>query len=185
MRKLAAVLGLTLAVALTGCTAPKTVSTKTSGKPVTSATTDADNGNGDGGGGGDDNTTQIGKWASASDGIKLRVSKIARGRISDIAAGGHPGDPAVIAYVQIRNGSSKRFDLTMVEVAARVGADGNEAEQVFQDGFGDGFNGALTPGRTVTAKYMFAAKKAPDLKKVSIEVTPGLEYESATFEGGL
>lgn len=183
MRKTAALAALALAAALTGCAAPKAVSTKTTAPPAASANP-TDSGTGDTGNG-DDNTTQVGQWAHASDGIDLRVSKLARGTISDTAAGGHPGDPAVVVYVQFRNGSDKRFDLTMVEVAARVGADGTEAEQVFQDGFGDGFSGSLTPGRTVTARYMFAAKKAADLKQVSVEVTPGLEYESATFEGGL
>lgn len=178
MRKTAALVTLAIAVALTSCAAPTTVSTKTTAPPAASASpTDS--------GTGDNHTTQVGQWAHASDGIDLRVSKLARGTISDTAAGGSPGDPAVVVYVQFRNGSGKRFDLTMVEVAARVGADGSEAEQVFQDGFGDGFTGSLTPGRTVTAKYMFAAKKAADLKTVSVEVTPGLEYESATFEGGI
>lgn len=176
-RKIVAVVGLALAVALTGCAAPTDVTTKTSTK--------AGGGKSHSAAKGDDNTTTVGHWATAADGITLRVWKLKRGRVSDVASGGHVGDPAVIVYVQIRNGSSKRFDLSLVQVEARIGADGQEAEEVFQDEFGEGFSGSLTPGRTVTQKFMFAAKKTADLKKVSIEVTPGFDYEGATFEGGL
>lgn len=73
----------------------------------------------------------------------------------------------------------------MVTVTARLGADGIEAEQVFQDGVDGMFDGTIAPGRTATTRFMFAAEKAADLKTVSIEVNAGFEYESFTFEGGL
>lgn len=168
-------------VLLTGaCTVPQEVSTEAGSPPASAAQ----------GGGGEaepegDGVTRVGTWAKAEDGIAFRVSKLTRAKVPAYAAGGTPGDPAVVATVQIRNGSKKRFDMTLVEVQARLGSDGDQSEQVFADSYGNGFMaGTLAPGRTASAKFMFAASSAKDLKKVSIEVTPGmLDYEPFSFEG--
>lgn len=179
MKNIVAMVALLAGVLLTGaCAVPQEVSTEAGSPPASAAQ-----------GGGEaepegDGVTGVGTWATAEDGIAFRVSKLTRAKVPAYAAGGTPGDPAVVATVQIRNKSKKRFDMTLVEVQARLGADGDQSEQVFGDSYGDGFMaGTLSPGRTATAKFMFAATSAKDLKKVSIEVTPGFEYESFTFEG--
>lgn len=180
MRKIAGIAVVLAGLVLAGCAAPTKVSTNASPPPASSGTDT-------GGGGGDErsNVTTVGQWATAEDGIAFRVSKLKRGRVSQYAYGGRPGDPAVVATVQFRNRGTSRFDTTMIDVQARVGVDGVEAEQVFDHRFGDGFTGTLAPGRTATTEFMFAAAKVSDLARVSVEVTPGLEYDSATFEGGV
>jgi hypothetical protein len=125
----------------------------------------------------------IGEWAKAEDGVRFRVSKLTRGRVSQYASGGHPGDPAVIVTVQVRNGSDHRLDLSLISVTARLGDDGREAEEVYQDSFMGSPSGSLSRGRTSTSRYMFAANKAGELKKVSLDVSPGFDYDSFTFEG--
>lgn len=135
---------------------------------------------------GDDRTAKIGQWVTADDGVTWTVTKLGVTHVSQFAAGGHPGDPALVAYVRIKNGSKHRLDLSAVQVTARTGADGNPAEDVVDVDAGlDVLEGTLAPGRTVSAKYAFAADSRRDLKNVSIEVTPGFDYESGTFEGGI
>lgn len=135
------------------------------------------------GGGGDDRTAKVGQWVKSDDGLRWTVVKLSASRVGQYAAGGHPGDPAVIVSVKIVNGGQHRLDLSLVQVTARVGTDGQGTEEVF-DGEKYGVpSGTLAPGRTVSARYAFAADKRSDLEHVSIEVSPGLEYESGTFEG--
>jgi hypothetical protein len=133
----------------------------------------------------DPKVAKVGEWARADDGVMFRVAKLTKGTVGQYAAGGSPGDPAVILTVQLRNSGSKRFDLSAVDVTVRLGKDGTEADKVFQDGVDGSFDGTLAPGRTVTAKYMFAAQSRGDLKVVSVEIAPGYEYDSFTFEGGI
>ncbi|MFD0902311.1 hypothetical protein [Actinomadura sediminis] len=181
MRILLALIATCLGIGLaTACAAPQEVSTE----PGAPAAADA---------GGDSpeapapesQVTKVGTWATADDGIAFRVSKLKKSTVGALASGGRPGDPAVVATIQFRNGSKRQFDATMVTVTARLGADGVEAEQVFQEGTDGMFDGTISPGRTATTTFMFAAEKTADLKAVSIEVNPGFEYESFQFEGGL
>jgi hypothetical protein len=130
-----------------------------------------------------DDVTTVGSWGTAEDGVKIRVSKLGRGRVSDIASGGHPGDSGVVVTVQIENGGSHRLDLSQLRVEARLGVDGREADEVFQDGFGGTPDGSLAVGRTSTSRYMFAADSAAELKHVAIDVAPGYDYTPITYEG--
>lgn len=129
------------------------------------------------------NITKVGESATAEDGVWFSVTRLQRSRVSDIASGGRPGNPAVIVTVKIRNGSKERLDLSQIDVAVRLGKDGREAEEVFQDDFSGTPTGSLAPGRTSTSKYMFAGKTAAELRTVSVELAPGWDYDSATFEG--
>jgi hypothetical protein len=135
---------------------------------------------------GDDRTAKIGEWIRAADGLTWTVTKISATRVSQWAAGGHPGDPALVVSVRIKNGTKHRIDLTQVQVSVRTGADGDDAEQVFDvDAGWDGFDGTLAPGRTASAKCAFAVDSRKALRQVAIEVAPGFDYESGTFEGGV
>ncbi|MFI0408291.1 hypothetical protein [Actinomadura sp. 3N508] len=179
MKKIAVLIALLGGLLLTGCAAPQEVSTKP-GAPTSAAKAGGSEEPDEG-----DNVTKVGTWATAEDGLSFRVAKLKRAKVGAYAAGGKPGGPAVIVTVQIRNTGKTRFDTTMFQIGTRVGADGTEADQVFDSerGYGDGFTGTVAPGRTATVKYMFAAEGAADLKTVSVELTPGFEYESFTFEG--
>ncbi|WUI02131.1 DUF4352 domain-containing protein [Spirillospora sp. NBC_00431] len=180
MKKLVTILAVLLGLALAGCETPQEVSAKP-GAPTATAKAGTGGEEPDEG----DNVTKVGTWATAEDGLSFRVSTLKRAKVGAYAAGGKAGGPAVTVTVQIRNTGKTRFDTTMFQIATRVGADGTEAEQVFDSerGLGDGFTGTVAPGRTATVKFMFAAAKAGDLKKISVELTPGFEYESFTFEG--
>lgn len=135
---------------------------------------------------GDDRTAKIGEWIKAEDGVTWSVTKLGATHISQWASGGHPGDPALVVYIKIKNGGTHRIDLSQLNVTVRVGADGNDSEEVFdvEAGFGT-LDGTLAPGRTASTKCAFAADSRKELKQVSIEVTPGFDYESGTFEGGI
>lgn len=180
MRILLALIATCLAIGMvTACAAPQDVSTEPGAPVAADAGGDADEA------APDSQVTKVGTWATATDGIAFRVSKLKKATVGQYAAGGKPGGPAVVATIQFRNGSKQQFDTSMIYVTARVGDAGIEADAVFQDGIDGMFDGTIAPGRTATTKFMFAAEKAADLKTVSIEVNPGFEYESFQFEGGL
>lgn len=126
---------------------------------------------------------RVGQWALADDGVRFRVSKLKRTKVGALAAGGHPGDPAVIATVQIDNRSTTRLDLNEVTVLVRLGSDGAEAEAVYQEDIDAGFTGSLPPGRKAQDKYMFAAAAPGDLDNVAVEVTLSYAHDPFTFEG--
>src|SRR5581483_10304681 len=130
-----------------------------------------------------DDVATVGNWTTFEDGVKIRVSKLKRGRVSDISAGGHPGDPAVIVTVQVTNGGGHRLDLSDMRIEARLGSDGREADEVYQDNYGGTPDGSLAIGRTSTSSYMFAADSAAELKHVAIDVAPGGDYNPMTYEG--
>ena len=170
------------AVALLSACGPAPIDTKAVGPENTS---EADIGNSPSEKPEDGKVTKVGAWAAAEDGVEFRVSKLAKGTVSDVAAGGKQGDPAVIVTVQMRNNGKVRFDMSEVSVSVRVGEDGQEAEQIYQEGVDDSFDGTLAPGRTATVRQMYGGKARSDLKVVSVEISPGYEYDSFTFEGGI
>lgn len=180
MRIIPIILASTLA--LTACTPNKTVTAGSPSAittPVVEATptpspTDTAN-----------DVTGVGNWATASDGVKIRVSKLARGHVSDIASGGHPGDPGVVVTVQVMNGGTSRLDLSEIQISVRLGADGRESEEVFQDGYDGNPNGTLAVGKTSTSVHLFDAKNKAELQQVAVDVSPGFDYDSVTFEGSL
>jgi hypothetical protein len=178
MRKIAlTVVGAVLALA--GCAPVEAAKTEPAAPPTASSSSAEHSG-------GDDRTAAIGQWVKSEDGVRWSVTKLGVTHISQYASGGHPGDPALVVYVKIRNDSKHRVDLTLMTVTARTGADGNDTEQVFDVDAGfDNPDGTLAPGRTASMKSAFAVASRKDLKKVSIEVQPGFDYESGTFEGGI
>ena len=178
MRKIALTIIVTV-LALAGCGPVESATTEPAAPPAaSSSSTDR--------AGGDDRTADIGQWVKSEDGVSWSVTKLAVTHVSQYASGGHPGDPALVVYVKVKNGSKHRVDLTQMTVTARTGTDGNDTEQVFDVDAGfDNPDGTLAPGRTASTKFAFAVGSRKDLKKVSVEVQPGVDYESGTFEGGI
>ncbi|MDX2972776.1 DUF4352 domain-containing protein [Kribbella solani] len=124
------------------------------------------------------------QWFTYEDGLKVQVAKATRYKIGEYASGGTPGESGIIVTVTIRNGTKKTADLSMTTVKLAYGANGDQAEQVFdsEHGVGSGFEGSATPGRSRTAKFAFAVPKGR--QRLDIEVEPGfLDYESVHFEG--
>ena len=117
------------------------------------------------------------EFAEYADGLRVRVTSVRRTTFSDLSS--TPG-PGVITTIKITNGSKARVDLALVDVVLRYGADGIEADSVFDDNVHE-FSGGLAPGRTATATYGFSVpRNQPD---ITVEVAPGFDYDSSTFEG--
>lgn len=126
------------------------------------------------------------EWFTYEDGVKVQVTKVARFKIGQYASGGEPGGSAVMVTITIRNGSKKAADLSLTTVSLAYGANGDQADQVFdsEHSVGSGFEGSATPGKAKTAKFAFAVPKGRQV--LDIEVAPGfLDYESAHFEGAV
>lgn len=124
------------------------------------------------------------EWFTYEDGLKVQVTKVARYKVGEATATGSPGDPAIVVTVTIRNGSTKTADLSMTTLKVAYGANGDQAEQVYDENYGTGFEGSATPGKAKTAKYAFLVPKGRHA--LDIEVEPGfLDYESAHFEGSV
>ena len=129
--------------------------------------------------------TGIGAWAKASDGLTFRVSKLARAKADEYTAVGKAGDPLIVATIQIRNGSSKPFDSSLVQVNAHLGVDGRQGDEVYDNTYGSHKGGMIVQGRTSTDQYAFLVKDPAEFKHVSIEIQPGFDYDSFTFEGAI
>jgi hypothetical protein len=116
------------------------------------------------------------------DGLTVQVLSAKRYTIPEINSGVQPGDVGVLVTVRITNGAPGVVDLTDCIVTLKAGPDGLEAEQVFDDVAGDGFDSRVAPGRKATATLGFAVPKA-NLPLVNIEVAPAFDYEASIFEG--
>ncbi|MEV6108712.1 DUF4352 domain-containing protein [Streptomyces sp. NPDC051940] len=117
---------------------------------------------------------------AAYGGMKITVSKASAFKPSEYAVGHTDGNKAYTVTVTLENSGKEKFDGTLVLVTARAGADGVEAEQIFDDKTGEGFNGAVLPGKKATA--VFAFDTPADAKVLDVEVEPGdFEKEAAQW----
>jgi hypothetical protein len=128
---------------------------------------------------------KIGQTFTYEDGLKISVAGAKRFRIGQFAAGGKPGGTGVVLTVTITNGTGTAYDAALTTVNLAHGAEGEQAEQVFdsQAGLGAGFTGKVHPGRKLTAKFGFAVPAA-GMSDLQVEVKPGfLDHDSALFTG--
>jgi hypothetical protein len=100
---------------------------------------------------------------------------------SPYAAGGRASWPVVVVRVRLRNGTGERFDADLTEVGLRYGADGETAEQVFQDGVEE-LSGTIPPGGSATGSYAFSVPRG-EADRLTVEVAPSWDAESATYSG--
>lgn len=126
-----------------------------------------------------DEVVKIGTAAFAEypDGLRVQVTSVRRTTFSDLSTA--PG-PGVIATIKITNGSPARVDLELVIVALRYGPNGVQADMVFADNAHE-FSGGLSRGRTATATYGFSVPR--NQRDITVEVSPGFDYDGSTFEG--
>jgi hypothetical protein len=128
---------------------------------------------------------KIGQGFTYKDGLGVTVVSAKKFKIGQYAAGGKPGGTGVIITVTLNNGTKAPFDAALTTVGLAHGADGDQAEQVFDSdaGLGTGFTGKVQPGRKATAKFGFAVPAA-SMRDLQIEVKPGfLEHDSVLFSG--
>ncbi|WP_175407155.1 DUF4190 domain-containing protein [Streptomyces sp. TRM64462] len=114
------------------------------------------------------------------DNLEITVSGVTPFEPSDIAAGHTEGNKAYKVTVVIENKSKEKFDTALFTMDGRAGKDGVTAEEIYDEGTGDGFSGAIAPGKKATAVFAFDAPA--DAKTLTVEVSPGLEHEAQQWE---
>ena len=117
-----------------------------------------------------------------TDGLKVQVTRPVVFSPSVSAAGTTPGDTAVKLNIVIVNGTGKTFDTSTVIVHAKVGAQGSEAESIFDTGIDGTFTGSIVPGSRDTAVFAYDVPKR-STGKIDVEVQPGFNYDSAHWVG--
>jgi hypothetical protein len=129
---------------------------------------------------GKDDTLGQGDSAAYDDGLEITVNAPAPYTADEFAIGHTKGNSAWTVSVVIENKGKEKFDAALVSVEARAGADGVNAEQIFDGTVGEGFSGTVLPGKKITAKYAFDAPA--DAKNLTVEVGPGFEWDASQWE---
>ncbi|MEU3747897.1 MULTISPECIES: DUF4190 domain-containing protein [Streptomyces] len=112
--------------------------------------------------------------------LKITVSDPKAYTASEYAVGHTKGNKAYQVTVVVENGGKKNFDAVGVLLSARAGTDGVEAEQIFDEKVGAGFQGAVLPGKKATLTVAFDTPK--DAKNLTVEVNPGFDYNASQWE---
>jgi hypothetical protein len=115
------------------------------------------------------------------DGLSVQVVRAVPTTVGPYASGGSPGDPAVIIYVRVTAGG-KPYDASQLSVDANGGPDGTQLEAVFDTGI-DNPAGTVTPGSHGTYKFEFDAQHTSWERHLAVTVTPGFDYNAASFTG--
>ncbi|MFI7075503.1 DUF4352 domain-containing protein [Micromonospora sediminicola] len=120
-----------------------------------------------------------------ADGLAVSAKKPVKFTPSSYAAGHQRANTAVLIEVTISNGTKEPFDLALVTATAAFGAEGTQAERVYDSGKGiTDFEGTLAPGQKRTAKLAFSAP-TKDTSTIGLTVKPDFDGSTALFEGGL
>lgn len=131
----------------------------------------------------DSGTSKIGDKYTYDDGLVVEIIKTKRSKVSQYAAGGHPGDPMAIFTVRITNGTKSALKGDLVTVQTTYGKDGNEAEAVYDQNLND-ISGTIPKGRAKTGTYGFAVP-TKSMSNVVVEIGPDFDHESAVFSGSV
>ncbi|MFF3730222.1 DUF4190 domain-containing protein [Streptomyces sp. NPDC002476] len=138
------------------------------------------------GGAGKDGKKDTGKALGAGDSavydddLTVTVGDATTYAPGEYAIGHTKGNKAYRVAVVIENAGKEKFDAALVNVTARAGEDGVEAEQIFDDKVGKGFSGTVLPGKKVTVEFAFDAPA--DAKKLTVEVNPGFTYDATQWD---
>ncbi|MER7311092.1 MULTISPECIES: DUF4352 domain-containing protein [Streptomyces] len=131
-------------------------------------------------GGADSGTLEGRDTAAYDDGLEVTVSNAAAYTPDAYAAGHTKGNRAYKVSVVIENKTKKKYDSVLASVDARAGADGVNAEQIFDGTVGEGFTGTVLPGKKVTVQYAFDAPA--DAKNLTVEVSPGFDWDASQWD---
>ncbi|MEK8143577.1 DUF4352 domain-containing protein [Streptomyces sp. M10(2022)] len=80
----------------------------------------------------------------------------------------------------MENKGKKKLSTALATVDALVGEDGEIAEQIFDGKIGKDFKAAILPGKKATVQFAFDAPA--DAKHLTIEVSPGIEWDASQWE---
>ncbi|MEU4498202.1 DUF4190 domain-containing protein [Streptomyces sp. NPDC023998] len=125
-------------------------------------------------------TLAAGDTSIYDDDLQVTVSAPKDFTPNDFAVGHTKGHKAYVVTVVIENAGKETFDATLATAEARAGKDGVKAEQIFDEGVGDGFNGKILPGKKATVKFAFDAPA--DAKILTVEISPGISYDASQWE---
>lgn len=114
------------------------------------------------------------------DGLEITVGNAAAYTPDAYAAGHTKGNRAYKVSVIVENKTEEKFDAVLVSVDARAGEDGVSAEQIFDGKVGEGFTGTVLPGKKVTVQFAFDTPA--DARNLTVEVSPGLEWDASQWE---
>ncbi|MFJ9040483.1 DUF4190 domain-containing protein [Streptomyces sp. NPDC102406] len=114
------------------------------------------------------------------DDLTVSVSNAVAYSPSEYAAGHTKGHHAYKVTVTVTNDSKEKFDSSLLSTDARAGQDGVDAEQIFDEKVGTGFDGTILPGKKATVVYAFDTPAAA--KNLTVEVTPSFEYDATQWD---
>lgn len=113
------------------------------------------------------------------DDLQISLSAAKSFEPSEYNVGHTKGNKAYKVTLLIENGSKEKFNADTVILEARAGEAGVTAEQIFDEGL-DGVTGSVAPGKKATGVFAFSVPA--DAKTLTVEVTPGLDYEAQQWE---
>ncbi|PRX98174.1 hypothetical protein [Allonocardiopsis opalescens] len=167
-----ALLAVLLALAAAGCAAPTPPGTRAPAVPPPAAGPAAE----PGGGAAPDDAHRY------PDGVVVEVSAARVETISEVAAGGVPGEPMAAVDVTVDNGSDSEINIAIALVSAVTGDDATATDNVFDvDVLGDPLDGPIAAGETATGGYGFHLGDG-DYSDLLIEVVLEPDREAAVFE---
>ncbi|WP_329038056.1 DUF4352 domain-containing protein [Streptomyces sp. NBC_00178] len=114
------------------------------------------------------------------DGLEVTVGPASAYTPDQFASGHTKGNSAYKVTVVLENKGKEKFDASLATVDARAGKDGVNAEQIFDGKVGDGFSGTVLPGKKITAQFAFDAPA--DAKNLTVEVSPGIEWDADQWD---
>ncbi|MGY1454206.1 DUF4352 domain-containing protein [Streptomyces sp. SS8] len=117
-----------------------------------------------------DGPLSAGDTASYSSGLRITVSEASSYTPGEYALGHTEGNKAHQITVTLENTGDKKTDIGLITLSARAGENGVEAEQVFDDEIGSGFEGTLLPGRKATARFAFDAPASAGNLDVEVDL---------------
>lgn len=123
---------------------------------------------------------EAGDSAVYDDDLTVTVGDATSYTPDSFAAGHTKGNKAYRIAVVIENAGKEKFDSALVNVEARAGKDGVDAEQIFDGKVGEGFSGTVLPGKKVTVQFAFDAPV--DAKDLTVEVNPGFTYDATQWD---
>ncbi|ORT58485.1 DUF4190 domain-containing protein [Streptomyces sp. CB03238] len=113
--------------------------------------------------------------------VQVTVSEAKSVKPGEFAVGHTEGNKAYELTIVVENAGKEKFSTDSLSVSARAGKEGVTAEEIFDgDTYGNGFNGDILPGKKATVKYAFDAPA--DAKTLTVEVSPGFDYDAVQWD---
>ena len=116
---------------------------------------------------------RIKQYAFYSDHIRVRVNDA-----EHLPSKRRPGRSVVDVQINVRNGTTHRFDPGGIKVSVLYGPDRDDASLIAHDSFG----GPMAPATERFADWQFLIP-TPDVDRLQIVVTPSAGHEAVVFRG--